>query len=388
MVDVVANHMGSDNTANTVDYSIIKPFNDSKYFHSLCFVTDDNSQTQAEVCDLGTHTYPLPDLDTTLPEVRDLHAAWIKYLVETYSIDGLRVDTVANVEKDFWPLFNKAAGVYCVGEVYNGNVDGLCSYQDYMDGVLSYASYFQLINFFSNPSATSENLVGQVRRQGTLCKDTTLLGTFSENHDQPRFGHYTSDLTLAKNIITYTMLADGIPIIYQGQEQHFNGATDPYNREPLWPTGYDTTSPLYTLIKQLNAIRSLAIFDSATYATQQSKIAYSDPHNVAFGRGDSKNMILMVLNNLGEDAENYTVKMNDVGYEAGATVTDVLSCRRVSVDENGDMEVPFVAGLPSVSPIFRFRVFTFVLTLMAGIGVLSFRITRWYGLVQSVRWWV
>ena len=357
MVDVVANHMGSDDTAHNVDFSIMNPFNDSKYFHSVCFINDYNNQTNVELCELGTERYPLPDLNTTRQDVRDLHTTWIKSLVANYSIDGLRVDTVRHVEKDFWPLFNEAAGVYCVGEVADGDVDYLCPYQDYIDGLLSYASYFQLTQFFSNTSATSENLIGQLQSQNYQCKDTTLLGSFTENHDQPRFGNYTSDLTLAKNIITYTMLADGIPIIYQGQEQHFHGATDPYDREPIWPTGYDTTSPLYVLVKQLNAIRSLAIARSDTYATYQTQIAYSDQHNIAFRKGDEKCMSLMVLNNIGERAENYTVEMKNVGFEAGSIVTDVLSCRNVMVDEYGGMEVPFVSGLPSVSLILSMRLF-------------------------------
>ncbi|KAJ8059596.1 hypothetical protein OCU04_011251 [Sclerotinia nivalis] len=348
MVDVVANHMGSDNTAHTVDYSIMNPFNDSKYFHEVCFITDYNNQTNVELCQLGTEKYPLPDLNTTQSAVRNFHTTWIKSLVANYSIDGLRVDTVRHVEKDFWPLFNEAAGVYCVGEVADGDVDYLCDYQNYMDGLLSYASYYQLIPFFSNTSATSENLIGQIQYQNTQCKDTTLLGTFTENHDQPRFGNYTSDLTLAKNIIAYTMLADGIPIIYQGQEQHFHGATDPYDREPLWPTNYNTSSPLYVLVKQLNAIRSLAIARSSTYATDQTQVAYSDPHNLAFRKGDSTHMVLMVLNNVGATAENYTVEMKNVGFEPGLIVTDVLSCRNVTVDMDGGMDVLFVSGLPSV----------------------------------------
>ncbi|KAF7855421.1 hypothetical protein EAF04_010164 [Stromatinia cepivora] len=348
MVDVVANHMGSDNTAHTVDYSIMNPFNESKYFHEVCFITDYNNQTNVELCQLGTEKYPLPDLNTTQSAVRDFHTTWIKSLVGNYSIDGLRVDTVRHVEKDFWPLFNEAAGVYCVGEVADRDVDYLCDYQNYMDGLLSYASYYQLIPFFSNTSATSENLIGQVQYQNTQCRDTTLLGTFTENHDQPRFGNYTSDLTLAKNIIAYTMLADGIPIIYQGQEQHFHGATDPYDREPLWPTNYNTSSPLYVLVKQLNAIRSLAIARSSTYATDQTQVAYSDAHNLAFRKGDSSHMVLMVLNNVGENAEDYTVEMENAGFEAGLIVTDVLSCRNVTVAMDGGMEVPFVNGLPSV----------------------------------------
>ncbi|PQE09253.1 hypothetical protein CJF32_00010703 [Rutstroemia sp. NJR-2017a WRK4] len=280
MVDVVANHMGSDATANTVDYSIMHPFNSSSYFHSVCFIEDNNNQTQIEHCDLGNNAYPLPDLNTTQPAVRDLHTAWIKYLVSTYS-------------------------------------------------------------------TTSKNLVGQFQEQNKKCKDTTLLGSFTENHDLPRFGNYTSDLALAKNIVTYTMLTDGIPIIYQGQEQHFHGGTDPYDREPLWPTNYNTTSPLYVLVKQLNAIRSLAIARSNTYSTTQTKVAYADDHNIAFQKGDPKSMVLMVLNNLGEKAENYTVKMEELGFEGELLVTDVLSCRNATVDDRGGLDVQFIGGLPS-----------------------------------------
>jgi hypothetical protein len=44
------------------------------------------------------------------------------------------------------------------------------------------------------------------------CSDTTLLGSFLENHDQPRFASYTSDYSLAKNAIAFSILQDGIPI--------------------------------------------------------------------------------------------------------------------------------------------------------------------------------
>lgn len=72
--------------------------------------------------------------------------------------------------------------------------------------------YYQATEFFSNTSATSLNFVNEVKAMNSQCKDTTLLGSFSENHDQPRFAYYTSDLVLARNIIVFTMLQDGIPI--------------------------------------------------------------------------------------------------------------------------------------------------------------------------------
>lgn len=45
------------------------------------------------------------------------------------------------------------------------------------------------------------------------CLDTTLLGSFLENHDNPRFPSYTSDYSLDKNAIAFAMLQDGIPIV-------------------------------------------------------------------------------------------------------------------------------------------------------------------------------
>lgn len=89
------------------------------------------------------------------------------------------------------------------------------------------------------------------------CTDTTVLGSFLENHDNPRFPYLTSDLSLTKNAIAFTMLADGIPIskpssfvvfercfakgrdadkitVYEGQEQHYAGSGTPYNREAIW----------------------------------------------------------------------------------------------------------------------------------------------------------
>ncbi|CZR63650.1 related to alpha-amylase A precursor [Phialocephala subalpina] len=348
MVDVVANHMASDDAAESIDYTIINPFNDKKYFHDICWVTDYNNQTNVELCWLGNDQYPLPDLNTTRTDVRSMFSSWVEYLVSTYSIDGLRVDTVKHVEGPFWSIFNSASGVYNVGEVADGNVPYVCPYQNYMDGVLAYPTYYQATEFFSDTSATSLNFVNEVKAMNSQCKDTTLLGSFSENHDQPRFAYYTSDLVLARNILVFTMLQDGIPIVYQGQEQHFSGAGDPYDREALWTSNYDTSAPLYELTKQMNAIRSLAIAKSSDYLTWHTQIVYSDAHNVAFRKGTSSYMILMVVNNLGEQAENYSVTMPSVGFPAGLTVVDVLSCNNVTVDANGGLAAAFVGGLPMV----------------------------------------
>jgi alpha-amylase len=56
--------------------------------------------------------------------------------------------------------------------------------------------YYQATQFFSNTSVTSLNLVNEIQYLNSQCKDTTLTGSFSENHDQPRFASFTSDITV------------------------------------------------------------------------------------------------------------------------------------------------------------------------------------------------
>jgi alpha-amylase len=53
-------------------------------------------------------------------------------------VDGLRIDTVKHVDKEFFPSFNAAAGVYCIGEVLDGDPNYTFDYQNYLDGVLNY----------------------------------------------------------------------------------------------------------------------------------------------------------------------------------------------------------------------------------------------------------
>lgn len=43
-----------------------------------------------------------------------------------------------HVNQDFFPAFNEAAGVYCVGEVLDGDPDYTCDYQNVLDGLLNY----------------------------------------------------------------------------------------------------------------------------------------------------------------------------------------------------------------------------------------------------------
>ena len=55
----------------------------------------------------------------------------------------------------------------------------------------------------------------------------------------------------------------------RGQEQHYSGGSDPYNREATWLSGYSTTAELYEFIATTNKIRSLAISSDPSYITSK-----------------------------------------------------------------------------------------------------------------------
>jgi alpha-amylase len=74
-------------------------------------------------------------------------------------------------------------------------------------------------------------------------------------------------MSLAKSVLAFIIFTDGIPIVYAGQEQHFNGGNDPANREATWTAGYNTSSELYKFIADANAIRRCIIGGDYEYLT-------------------------------------------------------------------------------------------------------------------------
>ncbi|KAJ5093297.1 hypothetical protein N7456_009158 [Penicillium angulare] len=348
MVDVVTNHMGYAGAGNDVDYSVFNPFNSEDYFHAYCEITDYSNTTMAEQCWEGDTTVSLPDLNTESETVQNLWNDWITDLVSNYSIDGLRIDSVFEVQKDFFPGFEKAAGVYCVGEVDNGDPTLVCPYQDVLDGVLDYPTYWPLLRAFESTSGSISDLYDMINTVKSDCADSTLLGSFVENHDNPRFASYTDDMSLAKNAAAFTIMSDGIPIIYAGQEQHYDGGAVPKNREAVWLSKFDTSSELYTLISQGNAIRNQAIYKDADYITYKNYPIYQDDTTLAMRKGYNGTQTITVLSNLGSGGSEYTLSLSNTGFEAGLKVTEIITCTSLTVDDSGDVPVPMNSGEPRI----------------------------------------
>ncbi|KAK4673514.1 hypothetical protein QC763_112690 [Podospora pseudopauciseta] len=348
MVDIVTNHMAHMGCANCVDYGALSPFSSSSYYHPPCWINY-NSQTSVEQCWQGSDTVSLPDLRTSDPNVRRIWNEWISHLVSTYSIDGLRVDSAKHVETSFWSGFNAAAGVYLTGEVYHGDALYVAPYQNYMDGVLDYPSYYYILRAFQSTSGSISALVAGLDTIKGVAKDLSLWGSFLENHDVERFASFTKDMALAKNGIAVTMLKDGIPIIYQGQEQHYAGTGTPNNREAVWYSGYSTSSELYQWITKLNQIRSHAISQDSKYLTYNAHTIYSDSRTIVLRKGFTGAQIIGVYTNAGSSSSvPVTLVSSATGFTPNQALIDVMSCTPYSTDGGGGITVTLNGGVSRV----------------------------------------
>jgi len=254
MVDVVANHVGPVG----YDYSTIVPFNDSSHYHN-CNSCPDQCTIQNYVCftdDIELcRTSGLPDLNQTVPFVGNFLTQWVGDLVEEFDVDGLRIDTIPEVDPNFWKSYQQSAGVYAVGEVFTSDVSCIGTYSQVIDGVLSYPMFFTLRNIFQQ-SYSMNTINSTLNQYNQYLTDPTAVGSFIDNHDNARFLCNNNDIIAYKSAITYVLMGQGIPIIYYGTEQEFSGCSDPYNREVLWPTNYNTNAALYQFIKTINDFRN------------------------------------------------------------------------------------------------------------------------------------
>ena len=138
------------------------------------------------------------------------------------------------------------------------------------------------------------------------------MGVFLENHDNPRFLYNCGDKNKLVNAIAYTLTWEGIPVLYYGAEQYFDGGADPLNREPLWETEFVQTDH-YKMIGKINKFRT-----ESKFYEEEAVQRYVDNSFYAFTRGPRVLVCLTIQANI-EKVITYHE------FEEGATLCNVLA---------------------------------------------------------------
>jgi alpha-amylase len=299
IVDVVVNHMGdlvdsgtpgypSYNAAGT--YTLrwrnagrrhFAPFDRLDWFHSHGHIGNfsDPEQILGELSSLD-------DLKTEDPAVRDALAQAADWLIANVDCDGFRVDTVKHCEMGLWQewcpdvrasaLAHGKANFLQFGEAFDGSDVKVGSYTGTVGGgpykfesMLYYPMFNTTTGVFAFDAAP--NGISNRYSSGLASYDATSrerLVTFLDNHDNARFlsfGVADQDASRLEAALGWQMSSRGVPCLYYGTEQEFDGGNDPYDREDMfdgqWDFGpsegdnFDLAQPMFRRARDLIAAR-------------------------------------------------------------------------------------------------------------------------------------
>jgi len=383
ILDVVCNHMGDRITSSDSGYPSYKasgytlkwanagntypaPFNSTAFFHNRGNIGNfvDPEQILGDLSGLD-------DLQTESSVVRSnliqIYSNWIAVA----DFDGFRIDTVKHTDVGFWQAFNPAiraaaalhnkTNFFQFGEVYDGS-EFKCGYYTgtkaggtfCQDAVLDYPLYFQVNSVFAKATGGTQPLESHYNNIGTYYDDAAQyrLVTFLDNHDQTRFmnsNNANNDTNRLQLALSWLYTARGIPCLYYGTEQNFNGSGDPNNREDMFAgrfeqgpsvgDNFNMTKATYLHLARLNNLRrNYPALCRGTHANLWN--TSSGPGLFAYARRLSTQEVYVVLNTA---SGTQTVTNRPTIYPAGTALVNLLNTNETITTVNG------VDGLPPVS---------------------------------------
>lgn len=237
----------------------------------------------------------LKDLDTDHPDVAEALTRAFEHWIEVADFDGFRIDTVKHIDRPeiarntrgFWGLFTdrmrakaKALGkqnFFIFGEAFDGNDELIGAYTmggndpvhgpfGRMDSVFYFSQYYRGVVPVFKLGAPTKHLEcllnsrigrnpGDAWCDGEGYPDGPTWGgaphaasedggiglapqqvpvNFLDNHDLPRFLFEDATVEELRVALAFLFTWDGLPCMYYGTEQLFDGGVDPRNREDMW----------------------------------------------------------------------------------------------------------------------------------------------------------
>jgi len=354
VADLNLNHAGTSQLKGFRNYSVLKPFNESRYFHDpSCGLwgSADFEDKDIETCNLyGMADYKHED-DRVWAGLMD----YVREHVDTFGFDGIRVDAARHIPMEFLSqLPEKGAPVPAYYEVPYGEVDKVARYnmQD-TSALYNYPLYYALRDAFlpSDGRKPMSSLVDFLKQPYPH-----VALNFVDNNDLPRFTKLlgpedSMTRALYHNSLSYLMMAPGVPILLYGSEQNQRGSGSSENttddipdmwRPALWEAGYNTSSSTFQLIQKLLQLRKLY---KGFHSSNLVEVLASDDDVLAFLRGD---VLVAVTSSVSPQSRalwsNYTL-----GCEF-KTMCNILSSTKECKDFSPGLptQLDFTAGEPKV----------------------------------------
>lgn len=216
------------------------------------------------VCNYETFAIGIPNmpkLDTTHPECAEYLLQVVERWIKEAGIDGWRLDVANEVDHDFWRAFRRRVKAirpdgFILGEIWHDPSDWLQS--DQFDSVMNYPwreATVALVKGLIDPREYDRQLTRMRYSQPAEVRRglVNLLGS----HDTPRIRTETGSVDKAAQGAVLLLTAEGVPMIYYGDEVGMEGGPDPDCRRCYpWGRHNRTSRQVLALYRRLIAIRN------------------------------------------------------------------------------------------------------------------------------------
>lgn len=262
VLDCVFNHVGRDHFAVQ---DLLKNRENARYKDWFCNVnfSGNNAYNDGLLYDNWAGCQELVKLNLWNPEVRDYLKENLKFWIETFDIDGVRMDAANVMAPEFLAELSDYAkslkdGFFLFGEIVGGDYGNFIR-QGHLDSCTNYECYKGLYSSLNDKNYFE--IAHSIRRlmdNGGLAQGYPL-SNFVDNHDVNRVASTLRDEHLLIPLYTLLYTMPGYPTVYYGSEQGIKGekgqGTDAPLRPPFEAMHFDPENQLYRYIGKLGAAR-------------------------------------------------------------------------------------------------------------------------------------
>ncbi len=306
----------------------------------------------------------LPDFNTSSPAVDKAIAAHAAWLVQTFDLDGFRVDAAKQIRREvavalraaLTAIDSTSLPIYLVGEALGGNVDNVmdCVGADGFDGSMNDPLHNSMVATFLHGSESASDFDKDVlydEATWTGRYDQALMGHFFGSHDVPRaiseaagssLGDPWNDPPPAREtnpasfqrltmVQAFLLTYDSLPILWMGDEFGQPGAVDPDNRRMMRFDG--ALSLLET--GALSRLKTLGAARRAHPALRRGTRTrlWVDGSFYAYARVDGSDVVVTAFNLSTTDTATHTLLVTPINLTG--TLTDVLSGTSATASSGG-----------------------------------------------------
>lgn len=332
ILDGVFNHVGRGFWAFK---DVLEYRQESQYIDWFCIDFNGNSNYDDGFWYEGWEGhFELVKLNLSNPPVVDYLLECVRYWIEEFDIDGLRLDVAYSLDHNFMKRLRSFCeslkpGFALIGEVLFGDYNIIVN-DEMLHSCTNYECYKGIHSSFNsmNMFEIAHSLNRQYGSENWCIYRGKHLMNFVDNHDVTRI---ESILTNKKHLpLAYGLLfgMPGIPCIYYGSEWGEPGEKAPDNDYALRPC-FDEPQPneLTELIKKLIHIRQNN--DALCNGSYQNIVVQN--HQLVFERRTDGKRVIVAINASDAPYTAYHHDLNGVG-------TELISEEKLEL--NGQIELP------------------------------------------------